>query len=283
MTQTPTVSIETITPAVASKMLLQNTHNRPLSRATVRLYSEAMQRGEWDGHSQIVFSENGELLDGQHRLAAVVDSGVTITAVVLRGAPTGAQETIDTGKKRSFANVLTLRGEQNATSVAASTRFVQRAMQGDLRNNKPATNKQLLAVLDEHPGIRDFATFPGLKQLPKIGIGIPMSVACGSRYLFSLVDGEDAEAFFAALASGADLQPGSPILALRQKLEQTRIASGTVTSPATVAAWVIKAWNAWRRGDQMFKLQWRVGGANPEPFPAIDGLTEALSEKRVSA
>ena len=271
--------IEQITPALAAKMLLTNDHNRPLSRVTVRLYSEAMQRGEWDAHSQIVIAEDGTLLDGQHRLAAVVDSGVTISCVVLRGAPRGAQETIDTGKKRSFANVLTLRGESNASSVAAACRIIFRIVEGDMRNNKAITNKQLLAVLERHPGVRDHASFAGMKAIKRLGV--PAGMLVPLRYLFSLVDDEDAVAFFDLLASGAGLEEGSPILALRRRLEST---DGWMKDrPAVTAAWFIKAWNAWRAGREMQVLRWKVGGANPEPFPAIEGLTQALRGMEKSA
>lgn len=41
------------------------------------------------------------------------------------------------------------------------------------------------------------------------------------------------------------------------------------------AAWCILAWNAWRNGDRLRKVQWRPGGARPDPFPMIDGLDYA--------
>ena len=83
------------------------------------------------------------------------------------------------------------------------------------------------------------------------------------------------------LASGAGLEEGSPILALRRRLEST---DGWMKDrPAVTAAWFIKAWNAWRAGREMQVLRWKVGGANPEPFPAIEGLTQALRGMEKSA
>src|SRR5690606_16390953 len=73
----------TITPALADVMLRYNDANRPLSAATVRKYARQMGEGRWRLTKQpIIFSKSHKLLDGQHRLHACVESGVTIQAWV---------------------------------------------------------------------------------------------------------------------------------------------------------------------------------------------------------
>jgi hypothetical protein len=52
--------VQTITPARAAELLEANTTNRPLSRAVVRSFAEAMRRGEWlVTHQGIAFDVNG--------------------------------------------------------------------------------------------------------------------------------------------------------------------------------------------------------------------------------
>jgi hypothetical protein len=85
---------QTITPAKAAELLESNTNNRPLSRATVRVFADAMQRGEWKTtHQGIAIDTNGQLVDGQHRLAALVEADVPVKLTVFPKAFTSSGST----------------------------------------------------------------------------------------------------------------------------------------------------------------------------------------------
>jgi hypothetical protein len=72
----PVVAIETITPKQAQVILAHNDRNRSLASSRVTVYSGAMLAGEWRMNGETIkFNGDGTLLDGQHRLAAVVRSG----------------------------------------------------------------------------------------------------------------------------------------------------------------------------------------------------------------
>jgi len=66
---------QTITPQQARHWLEHNNnHNRHLNPTTVKKYASDMREGNWQMNSMpIVFSDTGQLLDGQHRLAACVN------------------------------------------------------------------------------------------------------------------------------------------------------------------------------------------------------------------
>ena len=67
--------VQKISPEKAAEMLAANTANRPLSRSTVQAFAEAMRRGDWlVTHQGIAVDTNGVLVDGQHRLAAVIEA-----------------------------------------------------------------------------------------------------------------------------------------------------------------------------------------------------------------
>lgn len=75
-----------ITPRIAKTMLSHNTGNRPLRKAVVQRYATDMENGDWqDNGDPIRFDTNGRLIDGQHRLEAVILSDTPIDAWVLRG------------------------------------------------------------------------------------------------------------------------------------------------------------------------------------------------------
>lgn len=119
-----TSQVESVTPEVAANYLKMNLHNRPLNKGQVRFYSAQMQRGEWELNGEaLIFADNGELLDGQTRLHAVIASGVTIQTVVVRGIKKDAFKTIDTARARTPGDILAIAGIKNATTVAS---FIQK-------------------------------------------------------------------------------------------------------------------------------------------------------------
>ena len=80
-------AIEEITPELAAKYLKQNTDNyRKLSRSVVKRYAEDILAGRWEINGEtIVFNEDGVLVNGQHRLAAIIMANRAIVTIVVRG------------------------------------------------------------------------------------------------------------------------------------------------------------------------------------------------------
>lgn len=71
--------VQKITPKRAAEMLEANASNRPLSKTTVRAFAEAMRRGDWlVTHQGIAFDTAGVLVDGQHRVAAIVEADLPV-------------------------------------------------------------------------------------------------------------------------------------------------------------------------------------------------------------
>lgn len=92
--------IMTITPAMAGMLLKHNKNNRSLRPQLVRQYAEDMRQGNFEmTHQGIAFYANGDLADGQHRLQAIVESGISQSMLVTVGEPMSAH--IDIGAKRT--------------------------------------------------------------------------------------------------------------------------------------------------------------------------------------
>lgn len=112
--------IERITPDIARGYLQYNTYNRSLSNKAVDVLADQMQRGQWQMNGQaIIFADNGKLLDGQHRLYAIIKSGVAVETVVTRGISEEAFKTIDLTRGRSAGDIFTIAGVKNAKAIAA--------------------------------------------------------------------------------------------------------------------------------------------------------------------
>jgi hypothetical protein len=274
------VQVIKITPKLAEDWLGKNSHNRPLRNKDVERFAGAMERGEWMLNGDAIrFSADGEtLLDGQHRLWAIIESGVTIDSVVAWGIEQAAQATMDMGARRNLKDVLALRGEPQASRLASAISLFWRRTQGLTRQPgaKPSP-AQAIALLEEHRGLRDAVQVAG-KLLNRFHMSA--AVAAVAYYEFVQIDSEAADVFYEKLSSGAGLVEGDPILALRRWLErQGMVGSGARSNAITSHAMMIKAWNAAREGRHVEKLQWRPVGI---PIEAdLVAVTRSITRKVV--
>jgi hypothetical protein len=259
-------AIVRITPELAGEWMSKNGHNRNLRETVWKRYARDMEAGRWELNGEsIKRCEEDDTLDGQHRLKAIVVSGCTIESIVVTGLPHATQETVDRGMPRNIADALRLRGEQSANVLAGAicqAIVLQSPLPGKEADFWPSTG-EAVRYLDEHPEIRASVT---ATTHASDALRAPQTTFACLHHLFSALDEEDASAFFAGLATGADLLPDSPILALREALLREWVAPRRMPRNRFQAI-SIKAWNAWRRGAPVRLLKWKTGGANPEAFP----------------
>src|SRR5580765_1079597 len=115
----------TVTPQLA-RYILDNIEekNRKRSMRKVDEYADGMADG-WKLTGQpIIFSRDGRLLDGGHRLSAVIKSGKKIRTMAVFGVANEAFSFLDIGRKRTPANTLKVLGVSHATVKAGAMRWV---------------------------------------------------------------------------------------------------------------------------------------------------------------
>lgn len=257
-----------VSPEVATVMLGHNTHNRDSRASAVAAYAADMTNGDWRWTGDpIRFATDGTLLDGQHRLLAIVESGVTIPLLVIRGLDRDAQEDIDRGVPRKYADVLKLRGESNVVALAALVRRVHMWNLGSRSNAKSGsvTVAQLNRTLADHPELREVVS--EARGLASRYGDLPPSLIAFCLWLFASVDQEDADFFMERLTDGQSLASGDPIYELRKQLAGLKANTKGMRSDRYLLAITIKAWNFYRAGEKVGLLKFRSGGAKPESFP----------------
>lgn len=267
------VSIETITPKTAERMLQFNTHNRKPKRSPLR---EEMLSGGWMlNGATIVFAKDGTLLDGQNRLIQCIASDVTITSVVVRGIDEAAQVTMDCGVKRTLKDFLSLAGYKDTVDLCTIALYMYRKSLGqDIRNlaGRNGHDQSVRSIFayfishDEEIITLKKRTVRVSKKYKGISTG-PFAALVDE---FNKVSDEDAEAFISQIASPTPTsQPCAKLKeAFRINAEQDPDKRYTTKK---VLALTIKAWNAFMRGDEIALLGYKEGGAKPENFPKIYG------------
>lgn len=102
------IEIVKISPEFAQRLLSEsNGEQRNLNQVTVNMYKDLMNRGLWQFNGESIKQDkSGNIIDGQHRLAAIASSKNTIITILIKGLSTESIKSIDTGKPRTATDVL---------------------------------------------------------------------------------------------------------------------------------------------------------------------------------
>lgn len=270
--QTMTARVVLITPEIAKRWLGRNELNRLFSRENARSLAEEMSAGYWrENGESIVFDRAGSLIDGQHRLQGVVNSGHDYLCVVVTGIESEVRPTVDTGQKRTSANNLQMSGEKNASTLAATILlwrgYESRQVVEMTHPYKRTSISGILEYLGEWPELRE-AVQTARHLIPqKQGRSIiPTSEVAMVWYAIveSGASRDRANEFLGSTLSGFDLGPGNPILALRRRLLE-HMRPGQRMHKRQRLALILRAWQLWSTGQTRQVLRWE-----PEmPFPFL--------------
>lgn len=117
-----TFALEYITPEIAKRYLEKNKANRHVDEFMVAKYARDIADNRWrSGTSDIVFLDDESLGDGQHRLLAIIKSGVGVLMGVKRGVPVESKIAFDSGKNRTFRDSVKLsEGVDKIHGIASS-------------------------------------------------------------------------------------------------------------------------------------------------------------------
>ncbi len=262
-----TSAVETVTPAMAKEWLAANGRNRHMRSRLAADYARDMKEpGRWALNGEpIKFGISGRLLDGQHRLEAIIIADKPIDTLVVRGIADDAQDTMDSGAKRTAADALGLAGIPNSISVAAATRRAliwERSGYTEVSTSgRGVTHREIIEYLQENPDIQDAAS-----HVAALGKAVPVSraVLAFAYWACARADADHAHLFFDSLASGAQLGRHDPILALRNKLQSFNTSEARAPIPLIVA-YIFKAWNLSRDGRSIQVLKFMSSESYPVP------------------
>ena len=274
MAKKPVVAIETVTPTKAKNWLQGNVDNRKLRETRVLFFSRLLLDDEWElTGDAIVFDSEGILINGQHRLSAIVVSHVSAQFLVLRGVPSKSQEVMDQGLSRNLGDQLHRRGVLYPNVVGGALNwlyqmeYIERTGKVHYADQSMRPSlRELLALFEKNPELPTEA-----KHLSKLVYytKVRHGPTVAAYHRLHGIDAEECEIFFKNLQEGAGLAKNDPIWRLREWCNNdARTRSTTGRAPTyRYMAMVFKAWNLWREGGVTNKLAWVYSGARKDPWP----------------
>lgn len=261
-----------MTPELAQKYLDTQVLNRKLDYDWAVALAQSMEKGEWilDGNS-IKMDDNGHLIDGQHRLHAVILSGMTVKMEVKSGFPSEAINVIDTFMKpRSMSNILTIRGIKNSSTVGAGIRAYELETRGVLNGNVRyrVTPTTALDIYNSSPDVWQRCAYLA-KSCSHQSKGhlllLKSPMVCGYAGYLILKKGysfDKVEYFFNQLCSSRE-SANIPIEKLRTVLLRN-IAANKKYPQIAIRNMIVKAWNAYVTGRALKGFRYTVGEERAE-------------------
>lgn len=195
---------ETITPEKAKKYLSRNCVNRPLRQSVVNKYARDIENGLYtETHQGIAFDEDGNLIDGQHRLFAIIKAQKPIVSDVARNVQRSAGINIDTGKVRDFNDIAHFDGrweDDPAMRNKATTATVRQIVVMEIPAIKAMSSFETFQVME--------ALAPQLRELYSVatcrtGYAPAAVKAAALAAMLSGEDKEDIKGFFGVFCNGA--------------------------------------------------------------------------------
>lgn len=269
----PTVAYELIDREAALSLLQYNTNNRKVQKAEVARIADDLKSGRFlDRVADIRVSSSGVLLDGQHTLLAIVDSGIPAICTVHRNAQEAEWSVIDSGTKRTVGQSLSRMGHPNAADLGTLGHYVlvQRAtgypaVAADGRlYSRTLSSSRIIEYADAH--VEEL--LPYIRQAQRRVSDKPFLPRCWvAAMAVALCDSHDelGPLFMEQVFGETETSDAMPTL-LRERLSAIAMKSREHRpGVAVLLAMFIKAFNAYVSGREIKTLKW----APHEEFPQI--------------
>lgn len=259
----PSASVVYVTPEMAERWLGKNHVNRNIRNNRVGKYASDMANGKWQITGEAIkFDRAGSLVDGQHRLWAVVESGCTVPMFVVRGLDENTQIVLDSGSARTSADNLHMMGVKNAHLVSSIAR-----RRISLTGFNDVSNSEVYDYVLEHPEIAEAARIAA-RYANRCDV-IPSTAGLAAWSIAEIHGWVTSEEFFHAAAEKIGLTPGDPVLAMTAFFAEQRRNRRKLTIEAQLSV-IIRAFNYRYEGKQWRTVRVNSPGANGGIIPIPD-------------
>jgi hypothetical protein len=246
-----------------------NLDNRSINQHRVTAYVNDIVKGNWreDTGECIKFSKTGKLLDGQHRLLAILKSGISINLHIANNLEDSVFNVLDTGKPRGGMDAMKIAGVSAYAQLSATIQKYVILKNGGYRSDKgnALSNSELLKIYNLRPLYWDAKGNYTNRQKLKFNHIMSATLIGSFSATFDDKDIIASEMFFEELCTGRDIT-NETIDVLRNRLIKDKLTKINKISKKVEIAFIIKTWNAYRLNKEYKFLRF---DENTESFPTI--------------
>ena len=206
------IKLTTITPDMAADLLTKNRANRKLNLRHVDFLANQIRTGKWQNNGQtIVVASDGTLMDGQHRLSAIIAANEPAELGLVTDVSRNAMATIDNGKPRSSTDVLSMINCKQPSLVASGIHLLFKFDHGDLAHTRlRMPNSVVGAALDQITLKVDLDWLCNITKKTSRNTRIKKSNLFAALYLIATKYGQKAASDFIEKINNGGDYPKSP-------------------------------------------------------------------------
>lgn len=263
-----------LTPERATALLEHNRLNRPVKDQHVKRIASQILNGKWRFNGDTIkISDDGGILDGQHRLWAIIEAKTTVETIIIRGIDRDAFATIDTVRApRSGGDTLSLMGvTRHRNIVAGALAWYIRWQRGCLETYRAPQHK-----VENSDVEAAFATnqnmVKAVEKAMRIRRLVNPSVIGFAYYVASSRNPALAERMVSVLENPAGVSVTDAFFMLRSHF--TSGFDPKKRDPVQSIALIFKALNAAHCDLELKHLKWQPQGQSGEPFPKLNILAD---------
>jgi len=259
--------IVTITPRIAKRLLEQTDSKiqRSINLNQIGFLAQEITKGDFCLNGDSIRQDvAGNIIDGQHRLKAVIKAKKAIKTIFVKGLPTENIHTIDIGGKiRSLSDVLEINHQKKykySNSIAAAVKFIyafnkKTYFVNSVKQEKAyLTSTKFLEWIDNNPTITDFVE-DTMRLRANGDRMIAPSMFCGLKWILDKYSKDKSDIFFQQLSDGIGVDRENPIFTLRKKILSTKFvgAGGNRIrlSSKEIVLIILRTWNAFVKGETL--------------------------------
>ena len=246
--------------------------NRNIRQRKVMDICNAIKRGQWDSENgeSIKFDKKGNLVDGQHRLLAVIAAKKAVAMFAVFNVSSAAFATIDDTMKRSGPDTLSVYGQKNCNTTAGAITFVllhKNMKDGELpRVGTAPNNTEILKFISDNPDIIQSVDYVLMFKRRGHRI-VPFTILAGIHYMAcSGGNKELADSFVEQVMTGVGLKRNTGPYLLRERMTKDMISKTRLRKVERMAL-IIKAWNMHINGKVSKVLRWSKDAG--EKYPSV--------------
>lgn len=245
--------------------------NRAVNSSNLRRLVAQINADKWKYNGETFkFSVEGKMIDAQHRCLAIVETGRSLKTDIVIGLEEDAFDTIDTGRNRNSSDVLSALGYKNYTALSSVAVFIMHYETGNTvgairARKKDLFNSDVVEFVEKNsPSLPNFVNtyFNKFQTSDKV---VNFKLIGGLMWYFLDRHFKEAYTFFDKLMNGVNVTRDEPVFILRKKLLQDK-SSEYKMSDRQKAIFIVKTWNATRKGETLKILKWNPAN---ETMPEI--------------
>lgn len=267
-------------PDYANYLISLNHQNRRLVPDRVAHYANEITNNKWKNNGETIkVSKSGRLLDGQNRCHAIVKANIAIPILLVTNLDDDVFDTIDTGKNRNGADVLSIQGVKNDTSIAASIRLFllleKNNYSGSINKAHKVTNQDILNFYNKKPDyLQDLTKWSHRTAALLNNLVSNSKIAAYAMYFENYSSDEIARTFFEKLLGGS-----TEIHAFQQfrsMMINSKVTRNTIKA-TYFHAYLVKTFNNYLMNKQNARISY---DQNKEQMPMPINISDRIDFNR---